>query len=156
MKKASDVEKFPYLAKELKYYEAIGNMLHELKSGDVELKDAYLRALKGESNLYATWHGVRETELFYVDDLHQFGEAFAFEQSTHEHEIIWKYSDFQGKGNYVSVEVEFACGCTFDTLDGSQRLKKELKLSKGWEMASSYLGGYKGKYIVRIKKNTIQ
>lgn len=93
--------------------------------------------------------------MFLIDDLQKLGVAFGFEQTAHEHKIIWKCENLQEKGAYVTVRIEFACGCTFDTEDGIYRLKKELLQCKGWDMAASYLGGYKGKYTVRVKKSTI-
>lgn len=155
MRKVSDVDKFPFLAKSVTYYEAISNEICELANSENSIKDAYMRAIDGKSNLYVTWHGTYRTDMFLIDDLHQLGVAFGFERIEHEHKIIWRCENPQEKGTYVTVDIEFACGCTFDAEDGIYRLKKELSLCKGWEMSSSYLGGHNGKYIIRVKKNTI-
>lgn len=154
MRKAGDVDKFPYLSKNITYYEAICGEIFELKNEN-SVKTAYIRAVNGESHLYATWHGTYRTDMFFIDDLHVLGLAFGFEQTEHEHKIIWKCENPQEKGSYVTVDVEFACGCTFDSEDGICRLKKELSLCKGWDMSSSYLGKHNGKYLIRVKKNTI-
>lgn len=156
MQKTGDVDNFPFLSKGVTYYEAKNSEICELGNSENSMKDAYARALAGESNLYVTWHGAYRTDMFFVDDLHKLGVAFGFEQMEHEHKIIWECENPQEKGSYVTVDIEFGCGCTFDTEDGIYRLKKELALCKGWEMSASYLGGYKGKYIIRVKKNTIE
>lgn len=155
MRKAGDVDKFPYLSKNITYYEAIGSEIFELTNHEDSIKTAYIRAIDGKSNLYATWHGTYRTDMFFIDDLHELGLALGFEQAEHEHEIIWKCENPQEKGAYVSVEIEFACGCAFDTEDGIYRLKKELAQCKGWDMSASYLGKHNGKYLIRVKKNTI-
>lgn len=118
MRKAGEVDKFPYLSKSITYYETIGNEIFELTNNENSIKVAYLRAIDGKSNLYATWHGTYRTDMFYIDNLHELGLAFGFEQTEHEHKIIWKCENSQEKGSYVTVDIEFACGCTFDTEDG--------------------------------------
>ena len=155
MRKVSEVDEFPFLSKSVTYYEAINNEISELSNNENSIKDAYIRAVDGRSNLYVTWHGTYRTDMFLIDNLHELGLAFGFEKADHEHKIIWKCENPQEKGSYVTVNVEFACGCTFDTEDGIGRLKKVLSQCKGWDMSASYLGGYNGKYIIRVRKNTI-
>jgi len=94
--------------------------------------------------------------MFEVDDLLQFGLDFGFEKSDHTHEIAWRFCDANERGSYVSVEVEFKCGCTFDGADRIKKLQMVLKSLNGWEISKSYLGGYNGRYIVRVLKSSMR
>lgn len=156
MRKTSKTEKFPFLMKTLKYYEVKDNSLYEVDNNVLSIKEAYLRATTGESTLYASWHGTYSTDIFLIDDLHELGVAFGFEKSDHVHEIEWKYVNPQEKGAYISIQIEFKCGCSFDTVDGKEKLKKDLLLCKGWEISSSGLGGCNSKYTVRVKRSSIK
>ena len=156
MRKVSENKGFPFLSQELCYYELENIDLKDLTRNESLLREAYNRAKNEESKLYITWHGNYRTDMFELDDLDSFAQAFGFEEQKHIHDIEWKFYDKEEKGAYTSFEIHFKCGCTFDGNDGIRKLKKELLLQKGWDMSASYLGGYNSKYIIRVRKNSIK
>lgn len=156
MRKVSENQEFPFLSKSLCYYELLNNKLEDLSRDETLLKNAYIRAKNGESKIYITWHGNYRTDMFELDNLNDFGQSFGFEQQNHIHDIEWKYYDKEEKGAYISLDIKFNCGCTFDGCGGIRKLQKELLLQKGWDMSASCLSGYNSKYIIRVRKNSIK
>ncbi len=156
MRKVSENKGFPFLSEDLCYYELVNNDLKDLIRNENLLREAYNRAKNKESKLYIAWHGNYRTDMFELDHLDSFAQAFGFEEQKHIHDIEWKFYDKEEKGAYTSLEINFKCGCTFDGCDGIRKLKKELLLQKGWDMSASYLGGYNSKYIIRVRKNSIK
>lgn len=156
MRKVSNENDIPYLFESIRYYEAYNNELRELNQDRTLLSEAYARAKSGASKIYFTWHGQYRTDMFEVDDLPSFGLAYGFEQSDHTHDIEWHVRDINERGAYVTVDVEFKCGCTFDGLDGDKKLQMTLKSLKGWEMSKSYISGCRGKHTVRILKSSLR
>ncbi len=157
MRKVSENKDFPFLSKSLCYYEVVDNELKDLARDEKLLKEAYERVKKGKSKLYVTWHGQYRTDMFEIDDLVSFGQTFGFEKPEHIHDIEWKCCNKDDNGAYVTIEVDFKCGCTFDGFDGIQKLKKELLLQKGWDMsASAGMGICDSKYTIKVLKNSIK
>lgn len=153
MQFASEVENFPYLSKELCYYEIRDNDIFCLDRNEIQIKEAYLRAKNGESKLYATWHGQYRTDMFYLDDLKQLGQTFGYEESDHVHEFEWKVT--RTEGAFAWIDIEFKCGCTFDGAGGIQKLSRELLRQMGWNMVVSGRGGYDGRYTIKVWKNSL-
>lgn len=114
MRKVSENREFPFLSESLCYYELANNHLIDLARNENLLRDAYNRAKNAESKLYVTWHGNYRTDMFELDDLDSFSQAFGFEEQKHIHDIEWKFYDKEEKGAYTSLEINFKCGCAFD------------------------------------------
>lgn len=128
MRKVSENKGFPFLSEDLCYYELVNNDLKDLIRNENLLREAYNRAKNKESKLYIAWHGNYRTDMFELDHLDSFAQAFGFEEQKHIHDIEWKFYDKEEKGAYTSLEINFKCGCTFDGCDGIRKLKKELFL----------------------------
>lgn len=156
MQRTSEVEKFPFLIKDMQYYELKNFDLIDLGHDKSLIETAYLRARNNESKLYVTWHGTYRTDLFLIDNLFTFGQALGLEQSTHIHDIEWNYYDNDSRGGYATLNVNFKCGCRFDDVGAIEELKRDLLIQKGWEMSKSCMGGYNGNYIIRVLKSSIK
>ena len=52
--------------------------------------EAYRRAAAGEIRLYAVWPGEYSSDLFEIDDLNAFADAFGVERpDPHVHDLAW-------------------------------------------------------------------
>ena len=157
MERTSNVEKFPFLIKGVNYFELIDNELIDLGHEENKIKEAYLRAKNNQNKLYITWHGVHRTDMFFVDNLNQLGQAFGFEKPDHYHHMEWRYRDEVARGGYITVDIIFKCGCNFDYIGGTEQLKRDLLIQKGWQMSGSGgVGGYNGKYSISVLKSSIK
>ena len=81
MRKASEAEYFPYTNSTNCYIEvgsdnSVSNISHKNKSDHAGVEAAYNRVLSGKSRLYCAWPGKYRTDLFVIDDLTSFAEAF--------------------------------------------------------------------------------
>ncbi len=157
MQNSSDVEKFPFLSKELNYYELTNNELVDLGRNENLIKEAYFRAKNNKSTLFATWHGTYRTDMFLINNLSAMGQSFGFEKPLHLHDISWSVKDGNSRSAYATVDLKFNCGCKFDGAGQKEQLKRDLLIQKGWEMSSSAgIGGYDGKYLISVLKKSIK
>jgi len=81
MRKASSVEHFPYKNSTNCYIEValdgtVRNIAHKNKSDRNEIEAAYIRTCNRESRLFCAWPGNYSTNLFEIDDLNAFANAF--------------------------------------------------------------------------------
>ena len=81
MRKASEVEDFPYARKINCYIEVMTdntviNLKHKNKSDLPDVEATYNRVLSGNSRLYCAWPGNYSTDLFEIDDANAFARAF--------------------------------------------------------------------------------
>ena len=81
MRSAKDTEIFPYLINTMCYFEVnsrgeVSRLPHKNKSDRPGVLEAYRRAVSGETTLYAVWPGQWRSDLFQIDDLERFKEAF--------------------------------------------------------------------------------
>ena len=81
MRKASSVEYFPYKNPTNCYIEVlpngtVRNMAHKNKSDKNEVEAVYARLCNQESKLFCAWPGNYKTDLFEIDDLNIYAEAF--------------------------------------------------------------------------------
>jgi len=68
---------FPYKSKLVCYLEITGDGgVSQMQSNQTGVANAYNRVVKGESKLYAVWHGQWRSDLFEIDDIDAFAEAF--------------------------------------------------------------------------------
>ena len=75
-----------------------------------------------EIRLYAVWPGEYSSDLFEIDDLNAFADAFGVERpDPHVHDLAWTLSPMDdGTSRYANVNVVFRCGCTLS----KQNIKK--------------------------------
>ena len=84
MRSAKSSDYFPYTMKTVCYIEVdkhgnISQIHHKNKSDIPGVEKAYQRVLSGSTTLYAVWPGNWSSDLFIIDDLKAFAEAFEIE-----------------------------------------------------------------------------
>ena len=83
MRSAKQAENFPYCMSTVCYFSVddAGNVTqlpHKNKSDRPRLMEFYEKARNGLLSLYAVWPGNWSSDLFSIDDLDAFAEAFEF------------------------------------------------------------------------------
>lgn len=81
MRSAKENENFPYRMSTMCYFEVYGDgkvcQVHHKNKCDLPgVKDAYERAVKKVTTLYAVWPGNWSSDLFIIDDLKAFAKSF--------------------------------------------------------------------------------
>lgn len=81
MRSARESDRFPYKMSTMCYFEVnndgkVTQIPHKNKCDFDGIFDAYLRAKNHKSTLYAVWPGNYRSDLFLIDDLSQFAQAF--------------------------------------------------------------------------------
>lgn len=81
MRSAKVTENFPYTMKTVCYFEVyndgtVKQIHHKNKSDIDEVIEAYERARKEITTIYAVWPGNWSSDLFIIDDLNLFAENF--------------------------------------------------------------------------------
>lgn len=80
MRSAKEVENFPYTAKTNCYIFVEGNKLeqisHHRKCDIQEMIEIYHKVKNGHASLYCVWPGIYRSDLFVVDDIEKFADAF--------------------------------------------------------------------------------
>ena len=154
---------FPYRGSLVCYLslEAAGSLTqvgHDFSSA----AEAYRRAAAGEIRLYAVWPGEYSSDLFEIDDLNAFADAFGVERpDPHVHDLAWTLSPMDdGTSRYANVNVVFRCGCTLS----KQNIKKfanDMRRQMGWNVATSTVPGCHGSadgpevYTIRVERRTL-
>jgi len=78
MRSAKDAgSSFPYRSKLVCYFEvdAQGKTI-QMQTNQTEAANVYHRVMKGKTKLYAVWPGQWRSDLFAIDDMVTFAEAF--------------------------------------------------------------------------------
>jgi len=139
---------------------ADGNLLQVFSS---DFKNVYANVVDGKSKLYAACPGEWRTDLFAIDDLNSFADAFEIPRpDSHIHQISWKLSPIDdNKSSYASVDIVFDCGCKLD-LNNIKKIANDLREQKGWEMATStgFGGGYSlngeaPRYSISVRRSSL-
>ncbi|QIK57953.1 hypothetical protein G7059_08905 [Erysipelothrix sp. HDW6A] len=77
VKKASEVEFFPYNSRHNCYMVINDNgKLEQIQHGVDNMKELYEKVKNNDSDLYIVWPGRYRSDLFIVDNLELFAEAF--------------------------------------------------------------------------------
>lgn len=81
MRSAKQEEGFPYRMGTMCYFEVykdgkVCQIHHKNKSDINEVREAYERASKNITTLYAVWPGNWRSDLFIIDDLEAFARSF--------------------------------------------------------------------------------
>jgi len=160
MRKASGVENFPYRSSVNCYIEVspdgiVRNIAHRNKSDINEVKAAYTRVCNRESRLFCAWPGNYRTDLFEIDDLDAFADAFGFICETnpdeHIHSFTWEVDEKNSTSQTAYVRIKFACDCESPLYDTNEKLDTFLKKHLGWSVATSKgRGGSSGASGVEI------
>ena len=154
MRKASNVEHFPYKNSKNCYIEVLSdgtvrNIAHKNKSDRNEVEAMYTRACNCESRLFCAWPGNYSTDLFEIDDLSAFADAFGFIRETnpneHIHSFTWEVDEKNSTSQTAYVRIKFACDCESPLYDASERFDTFLQKHLGWSVATSKgRGGSRG------------
>ncbi len=83
MRSAKETKYFPYLMNTVCYFEVdkngnISQVYHKNKSDKQKVFEVYQRVMNKTTTLYAVWPGNWSSDLFIIDDLDAFAEAFNF------------------------------------------------------------------------------
>lgn len=83
MRKASDVDDFPYMMKTICYFSVdktgeVTQLPHANASDRLRFSEAYKQTVSQDATLYAVWPGKWTSDLFIIDDLDAFSSAFKF------------------------------------------------------------------------------
>lgn len=149
---------FPYTSSLVCYMALDQNgVLIQVDRGFSDVSEAYRRAMAREIRLYAVWPGNCRSDLFEIDDLSAFADAFGvMRPDGHIHDLDWKLSSIDdGKSCYADVDIVFKCGCTLS----SQNIKKfanDMQRQKGWYVATSKGISSNGlRYTISVKRKSL-
>lgn len=81
IRSAKETDNFPYTMSTMCYFEVdkkgqIKKIPHKNKCDIKDVLEAFKRADKGTTTLYAVWPGNWSSDLFIIDDLEKFAEKF--------------------------------------------------------------------------------
>ncbi|MCL2570013.1 MAG: hypothetical protein FWE16_02290 [Firmicutes bacterium] len=162
MRSAKNSETFPYTSSTVCYFEvdSLGNVKQLDKQS---METAHSNATSDKSKIYAVWPWQYRSDLFLIDDLNAFADAFDIpREDDHIHDISWNFGSIDdGQSAWVSVDLYFNCGCKLD-INNIKKIARDLNQQKGWDMAkSSYGGGHSmdGKpvrYSVSVRRGSLK
>ena len=137
--KASEVDRFPYNSKHNCYLMIDEDgKLEQINYGKSEIEKMYLVAKQEKKDIFIVWPGQYRSDLFIVDDLNAFADAFGIERNdSHKHRISWSLANSDdGKSQYATVQVEFKCGCKID-LNNIRKIALDFDRQFGWDVAKT-------------------
>lgn len=162
MRSAKEAENFPYSSGIICYLEVDNSgRVTQLSHNSDSISAAYHDAVDQKARIYAVWPGNYRSDLFEIDDLDAFADAFGvLRPDGHVHKIAWTLSRFDdGKSRYASVDVTFECGCSLD-FNNIKKFANDMKAQKDWDVAtstgiSSESEGKKTKYTIHVKRSSL-
>jgi len=146
MRSASSVEHFPYKNSTNCYIEVfpdgtVRNIAHKNKSELNEIEAVYTRICNRESRLFCAWPGKYSTNLFEIDDLNAFADAFGFICETnpdeHIHSFTWEVDEKNSTSRTAYVKIRFTCDCESPLYDAREKFDTFLQKHLGWSVATS-------------------
>jgi len=146
MRRASSVECFPYKNPNNCYIEVlldgtVRGIAHKNKSDINEIEAAYVRVCNRESRLFCAWPGNYSTNLFEIDDLNAFADAFGFICETnsdeHIHSFTWEVDEKNSTSRTAYVRIKFACDCESPLYDSREKFDTFLQKHLDWSVATS-------------------
>lgn len=147
---------FPYTNTTNCYFEVFKDgtiqvISHNKSGGRETLKDVLKRIKGGESKLYTAWPGNYSTDLFIIDDLDAFAEAFGLEEGV-KYSFTWEVSSAPCSRMSSWVNIHFAEPCDVDIYKiNMDAFAEYLYNNLGWEVAKSKgSGGSQGSGGTRI------
>ena len=163
MKSAKSVAEFPYSSKLICYIEVSENgSVTQIDNSYHSAAAAYKSVLEGKSKIFAVWPGKYRSDLFSIDDLSAFADAFGVSRpDDHKHKIEWEVSDYDdGKSRYAHVDLVFRCGCVMDD-NNILKISRDLREQFGWDMATttgwgSHGDGNETEYSISVRRTSLK
>jgi hypothetical protein len=122
---------------------------------------AYRSAIEKKIRILAVWPGNYRSDLFEIDDLDAFADAFGVRGvSDHEHKIAWSLSPYDDrKSMYADINAVLECGCTVNR-HNIRKFFSDMKVQKGWDLATSsglsyHVNGENTEYTFRVRRNSL-
>lgn len=163
MRYTTEAEVFPYNAKTtyIITVDEKGNV-KQVNHNKAEIAAAYKSALSSECKLYAVWLGQYRSDLFAIDDLNAFADAFGIQRpDEHVHDVEWNLDSYDdGKSRSAWVSVRFRCGCSIEKM-GIRKFASDMYEQKGWDVAvskgySMHSDGKTTTYTIPVRRNTLK
>ena len=162
MRSAKESEAFPYSSTLVCYFSVnMFGTVRQINHDFTSVAAAYKEAVNGTNKIYAVWPGNYRSDLFEIDDLNLFADAFGVPRpDTHKHIVNWKKSSIDdGKSRYAFVDIIFECGCKLYS-DNIKIIAADLEEEKGWEVATSKGYGVRSndktmEYTLSVLRNTL-
>jgi len=158
MRSAKENKSFPYQSNTICYFEVSGHgEVSQIGRDFNSIAAAYRNAASQRTRIFAVWPGEWSSDLFIIDDLNAFADAFGVPRpDDHRHSITWKLNPMDnGKSSYAYVDICFECGCEL----GRNNIKKfacDMEEQKGWDVATSTgISGHSGSYTIRVKRSSL-
>ncbi len=149
---------FPYTSPLVCYMALDQNgVLIQVDRGFSAVSEAYRRAMAREIRLYAVWPGNYRSDLFEIDDLNAFADAFGvMRPDGHIHDLDWKLSSIDdGKSRYTDVDIVFKCGCTL-SFQNIKKIANDMQQQKGWHVATSKgISGNGFRYTISVERRSL-
>lgn len=163
MRRTNEVECFPYDAKTTCIISVDGKgNVKQVSHNRAEATAAYKSALAGDCKLYAVWPGQYRSDLFVVDDLNAFADAFGIQRpDDHVHAVEWELDPFDdGVSRSAWVSVRLCCGCSIEKM-GIRKFANDMYEQRGWDVATSkgYSMRYDGEtttYSIPVRRSTLK
>ena len=160
MRSAKENLEFPYSSSLICYFEVRSNGEVE-QIGKESAREAYVRATDNHSKIFAVWPGNWRSDLFVIDDLNAFADAFDIPRpDDHIHDITWRYSSCDdGKSLYADIDIVFRCGCSL-TVDNIKKFARDMSKQLGWVIATSkglscYRSATGTEYSISVRRSSI-
>ena len=106
-----------------------------------EFNPLYIRARNHESKIFCAYPGNYSTDLFEIDDLNAFADAFGFMRETnsneHVHSFTWEVDEKYSTSQTAYVRIKFACECESPLYDAGDGFDTFLQKHLGWSVATS-------------------
>lgn len=163
MRRAIEVENFPYDAKTTCIISVDGKgNVKQVNQNQSEITAAYNSALSGGCKLYAVWPGQYRSDLFAVDDLNAFADAFGIRRTdNHVHDVEWKLDSFDdGVSRSAWVSVRLRCSCSVEKM-GIRKFAGDMYEQKGWDVAiskgySMHSDGKTTIYTIPVRRSSLK
>ena len=169
MRNVSDMEDFPFLNSANCYFEIqndgqVIHIPHKNRSDFRFIQESYMRVKNNNSKLYVVLPGKWSADLFIVDDMTVFANAFGIEpdEGFNIPSFRWKISEYDKReGRLVWVEVIFACGFRL-TQSNIRAFAEFASKNIGWDVSvSKGISGGENMitneihHVISVKRNTL-
>jgi len=141
LRNVSDSENFPFLNPTNCYFEIqkggqVINIPHKNRSDLRFIQESYERVKNDGSRLYVVWPGKWSADLFIVDNMTAFANAFGIEsdEGFGIPPFRWKISDYdKQEGQSAWVEINFAGGFKLDN-NNIRAFAEFVRKNIGWDI----------------------
>ena len=171
LRKISDVKDFPFSDESNCYIEVhndgtVSNIPHKNRGDLSYLQEAYVRTADKTSKLYVAWPGKWSTDLFFIDDLAAFANAFGLSCDDDDSfpSFQWRIADYDKReGRSVWVDIMFTDDSEFELSQKNIRmfaafahkhLGWNIAVSKGISGGRDYMTG-EHRQTITVQRNTL-